>query len=238
MSKTVVISQPTYLPWLGYFELIAKSDVFVFLDNVQCVKQSWHNRNRLKGNDDQLIWLTVPVKAHPLDTPLSKIKILHNPSVWRRKHLGTIQTCLGSAVYFHTIFPFIHELINYEYEYLVDLNISLIKLFTDLLGLSPNFVNASDLNPQGRRTEMLVNLCQQLDANYYYSPMGSKVYLEEEKHLFVEEGIKLNYQTWEHPYYSQRGKSFVSHLSVLDALLNIGPEATRSLIIDNKLENI
>ncbi|MEJ6481791.1 WbqC family protein [Nostoc punctiforme UO1] len=238
MSRTVVISQPTYLPWLGYFELIAKSDVFVFLDNVQCVKQSWHNRNRLKGNEDQLIWLTVPVKTHPLDTPLFKIQISHNSSVWRRKHLGTIQACLGSTDYFHTIFPLIQELINYEYEYLVDLNISLIKLFADLLGLSPNFVKASDLNPQGRRTEMLVNLCQQLDADYYYSPMGSKVYLEEEKHLFIEEGIKLNYQTWEHPYYSQRGKSFVSHLSILDTLMNIGLEATRSLIITNKLKDI
>jgi len=63
--------------------------------------------------------------------------------------------------------------------------------------------------------------------------MGSKVYLEEEKHLFTEVGIEVMYQTWEHPIYRQLGQGFVSHLSVIDALMNIGPEATRSLIVPN-----
>lgn len=233
MPRTIVVTQPTYLPWLGYFEQIAKADAFVFLDTVQCVKQSWHNRNRLKGNDNNPIWLTVPVKGHSLDTPLQEIQISQNTLLWRRKHLATIQMCLGSALYFRSIFPLIQKWINSEYEYLVDLTISGIKMFSDLLDLSPQFVRASELNRQGKRTGLLVNLCQQFGADCYYSPMGSKVYLEEEKHLFTEVGIEVMYQTWEHPIYRQLGQGFVSHLSVIDALMNIGPEATRSLIVPN-----
>lgn len=231
MSRTAVITQPTYLPWLGYFEQIAKSDVFIFLDTVQFVRRSWHSRNRLKGSNNQLIWLTVPVISHPQKTPLLKIQISQNQPQWRRKHLGTIEACLGNSPYFKSVFPFIQEWINYEYKYLADLNIAGIKMFSDLLGLSSKFIRASELNPQGKRTELLVNLCKQLNVDRYYSSIGSKVYLDEEDSLFIDAGIQLNYQAWEHPIYPQLSGDFVSHLSVLDAIMNLGSSATRSMIV-------
>jgi WbqC-like protein family len=230
MPKTVVITQPTYLPWLGYFEQVATADVFIFLDNVQFVTRSWHSRNRLKGTNSQPLWLTVPVMTHSQKTSLLDIKISPNQPQWRKKHLTNIQTFLGSAPYFHTFYPYVKQWLETEYEYLVDLNIAGIKMLSNLLDLSPQFIRASALNPEGKSTRLLLNICQKVGAEHYYTSIGSKEYLEEEKYLLTEAGIELSYQTWEHPTYPQQGEGFVSHLSVLDALMNLGQKTTRSLI--------
>jgi hypothetical protein len=228
--RTAVITQPTCLPWLGYFEQMARADVFVFLDVVQFVERSWHSRNRLKGSDQTPFWLTVPVRAHPQATRLQDIQISRDQPKWRQKHLRSIQMNLGSAPYFASLFPEVSEWINTQYEYLVDFNIAGIRLFARWLDLSPEFVRASTLDPEGQRTHLLVNLCRRLGAPRYYSAAGASGYMDEEKHLFLEAGIEVFYQDWMHPTYPQRGDGFLSHLSALDALMNIGPKATRALI--------
>ncbi|WP_072016413.1 WbqC family protein [Neosynechococcus sphagnicola] len=231
MSRTVVITQPTYMPWLGYFEQISRADVFIFLDTVQFVQRSWHSRNRLKGSNGQPFWLTVPVVSHAQKTPLLDIKISPHQSQWREKHLSTIQTYLGSTPYFAKIFPLVQSWLNTEHTYLVDLNISGIKLFSQFLGLSPQFMKASDLMPNGNRTQLLLNLCQQVGATSYYTSAGSSAYMAPEEHLFADAGIELKYQSWEHPVYSQWGSGFTSHLSALDVFANIGADVTRSYIL-------
>jgi len=231
-ARTAVITQPTYMPWLGYFEQIANADVFVFLDTVQFVARSWHNRNRLKGSDGQHFWLTVPIAAHPQATRLVDIRISADQRQWRLKHLRSIQTHLGSAPYFQDVFPKLEEWITGEYEYLVDLNMAGIRMVSNLLELFPQFVRASELTPEGHKSSLLASLCKQVNANRYYSSAGSKVYMEEENYPFAEAGIEVVYQAWEHPMYVQRGVDFISHLSVVDALMNIGPQAARSLIKD------
>jgi WbqC-like protein family len=229
---TAVITQPTYLPWIGYFEQIARADVFVFLDTVQFVARSWHSRNRLKGTDGEPFWLSIPVAAHRRTARLMDIRISENQQRWRTKHLRSIRTHLGSAPYFKSLYPKVEEWISAEYEYLVDLNIAGIKMLSALLHLSPAFGRASELNVGGERTQLLVNLCKQLGANRYYSSAGSRAYMHAETHLFAEAGVEVVYQMWQHPIYPQHGTHFVSHLSVIDALMNIGPQATRSLIKD------
>lgn len=229
---TAVITQPTYLPWLGYFEQMARADVFVFLDTVQFLDRSWHSRNRLKGSDGRPFWLTIPVCAHPQTTPLRDIRISSDQSQWRKKHLLSIQMHLGSARYFSELFPRLQAWINTEYEYLVDFNISGIRMFAEWLRLKPRFLRASELHPQGQRTSLLVSLCQEVGAARYYSAAGARVYIDEERHLFESAGIEVAYQTWEHPIYQQRNTrlGFVSHLSALDVVMNIGLDSTRALI--------
>lgn len=231
MATTAVITQPTYMPWLGYFEQVARADVFVFLDSVQFVRRNWDSRNRLKGKDGRCMWLTVPVMAHRRSAPMSAIRISPDQPQWRKKHLRSIQVHLGAAPYFEPNFPYIGDWINGDHEHLADLNIAGIKLFARLLGLAPRFMRSSELNAQGDRTALLVNICKQVGADRYYSSFGAKVYMEKEEHLFAEAGIDLAYQTWEHPTYRQLGDDFVSHLSVVDALMNIGAAATRAHIV-------
>jgi hypothetical protein len=149
---------------------------------------------------------------------------------WRKKHLRIIQTCLEKAPFFDDIFPLVEAWLTTEYSFLVDLNIAGIKMIAQILQLEPEFVRASDLQHHGQSTRLLLNLCQQVGVDHYYSSLGSKDYMEPEEYLFSEAGISLTYQHWEHPTYPQRGNDFVSHLSVIDALMNVGPEAVRSFI--------
>jgi WbqC-like protein family len=216
---------------MGYFEQVAKADVFVFLDTVQFVARSWQSRNRLKGNVGEPFWLSVPVAAHPRTARLMDIRISADQRRWRRKHLRSIRMHLGSAPYFESVYPKVEQWISAEYEYLVNLNIAGIKMLSALLQLSPAFIRASELNVGGKRTRLLVNLCKQVGANRYYSSAGSRAYIDQEAHVFAEAGIEVVYQRWQHPIYPQRDTPFVSNLAVIDALMNIGPQATRSLII-------
>jgi hypothetical protein len=233
---TVVITQPTYLPWLGYFEQIAAADDFVFLDTVQFTKQSWQCRNRLKGSNGAPIWLTVPIASHSLDTPIHAIRIAPTPPQWRRKHLRTVEQCLRNAPHFDRFFPAIAHWLESGHDSLADLNIAGIRLFAAVFGLRPRFHRASQLGCRGRRSELLVDICTRLGASRYYASRGSQVYLEEDRRLFDAAGISIRYQDWEHPVYPQQGAGFVSHLSVLDALMNAGPEAARRYLLGSGAE--
>lgn len=222
--------QPTYLPWLGLFELLARADVFIFLDTAQYVHQEWNNRNRLKGSNGKPFWLTVPVKKHPLNTPIKDIEINSRTIHWRRKHIEAIRSNLGGTPFFDTYFPLLEEWYSTEHRYLTDLNRTGIQLIADCLGLSPKFHIASQLDVHGERTELLREICNKVDADCYYSPRGAATYLEQEKHILEGAGIAVTYQQWKHPVYPQRHGSFVSHMSAIDALMNTGKEQCRVFI--------
>lgn len=231
LTETAVITQPTYIPWIGYFEQLARADVFVFLDNVQFESRSWHTRNRLMTSDGHLFWLTVPVAAHPRETLIKDVRISPDRPAWREEHLRSIRTHLGKAPYFRSTFEMICQWLMKDYEYLADLTIAGIALLADILDLRPRFSRASELEVGGRRTRLLVGLCERVGAIHYYSAAGSREYMSEEEYLFSERGISVEYQEWAHPIYPQLSKDFVSHLSILDALMNIGPDGVRRLLI-------
>jgi len=230
----VAINQPTYFPWLGYFELIARADIFVFLDCVQYVHHGWHNRNRLKGSNSQPFFLSVPVKKCPLGTSISDIIIADDPpnKKWRKKHIKAITSALGKTPYFQSLWHIYENILMSDIANLSELNIKLISITANLLGLQKRMYIASELKPSGKRTELVYDICRMLKANHYYSPAGAATYLENEKYLLENNGIQVSYQNWKHPLYSQRFGQFLSHMSILDPLMNIGVEKTRKLILE------
>jgi hypothetical protein len=230
-ERTVVINQPGYIPWLGFFEQIYRADIFVFLDCAQYVRQEWINRNRLKGTNGQPVWLTVPVENYPLDTAIKDTKILSSDFTWRKKHLKTISILLGGTAYIYEFLPQLAALYDKKHVNLCSFNIEIIKLISQWLGLSTEFILASELRPSGKRTDMLRDICFKLKATRYYSPAGASVYLEKEKHILEDAGIQVSYQAWVHPMYAQKFGAFLSHMSVLDAIMNIGPGKTKELIV-------
>lgn len=227
---TVVVNQPTYLPWLGYFELIARCDRFVVLDTVQLAR-SWQCRNRLKGPSGQPFFVTVPLKRQPLATLIRDALLLPDAD-WRERHLASVQSVLGRAPYFDELFPALERWYasTTSATHLAQVTVSGLRFFCELLGLRPSIVLASELGVGGRRADLLLALCQRLGARRYYSARGSSDYLEPEEERFRQAGIEVVYQTWAHPTYPQPWGPFVSHLSVVDALMNIGVAATRALI--------
>ena len=100
----------------------------------------------------------------------------------------------------------------------------MIEWLSSKLGVNTNFVYSSNLDASGSKTELLVNICNEINANHYLSPAGSKKYIDE-NNLFVKSGIKLSYQYYKHPTYNQLFGDFISNMSVIDLLFNEGEKS-------------
>lgn len=214
----IAISQPTVFPWIGYFDIIKKCDVFVFLDDVQIQKRGWQTRNKIKNpnTNSSEIWLNIPIKKTGLETKINEAQI-DNSQDWKNKHIKTLDACYGKNF---RDSHWIQEHYKKHWDYLVDFNITFIKNCCQYLDIKTNFKISSELNVSGKRTEKLVNICKKLNADCYLSTIGSKVYLENEKYFFEKNNIKIIYHDYTHPLYSQRGETFVPYLSILDLILN------------------
>ena len=218
------------MPWIGYFELIARSDCFVFLDSVQFERRSWQSRNRLRTTVGSPFWLTVPLEHTERETEIKNMRICERQGDWRKKHLNSIKLNLGRAPFFHQYFPILEYWLSEESSLIADLNIAIIYEISRLLGLHPKFVRSSDLNLTGQKADLLIAICNTLGATKYYSAAGSAVYIDPA--LFAEAGLALEFQTWQHPEYAQVKPPFVSHLSIIDALMNVGADETRRMILE------
>lgn len=215
---------------MGYFELIARSDVFVFLDSVQFEKQSWQSRNRIRTRKGDIQWLSVPIAKAPLDTAISEIEIAPNPPGWKEKQYKTILTHLRTAPHFSEVEQMLEGHFQGSQSHLADLNISFISTVARELGIDTELVRSSRLTSEGKKADLLLNLCEELGADHYYSNAGSAVYLEAERERFESNGIELEFQDWTHPVYDQLGRGFVSHLAVIDGLSCMGWDRCRELI--------
>ena len=216
----VAIHQPQYLPWLGYFDKMDQSDVFVLLDDVQYKKNEWQNRNKIR-NAEAWQWLTVPV-LHEFGQRIYEIKI-DNKRDWRDKHLKSIEQNYSQAPHFNKNFSFCKEVLGRKWEYLVELNIDFTQQLKQILGINTDIVRSSTLGIKTDKTERLVDICKHLQADIYLSGPGGKDYLDVEK--FKENGIKLEFQDYTHPEYKQAYEGFHSNMSVIDLLFCCGEKS-------------
>ncbi|MBN1688181.1 MAG: WbqC family protein [Candidatus Omnitrophica bacterium] len=218
-----VIMQPTYLPWAGYFNLIASSDTFVFLDDVQYKKTSWQNRNRVlvKGKPQ---WLTVPAVRSGLNDLIMTIG-LDDHQRWREKHCRLITQEFSKHPYGQE-FSFVTEIIaDASTNRLADLNIRIIVALAERLGLAKTFTRSSALDIGGSRSERLLAICRHFSCDEYLSPLGSRDYLMDDG-AFQHSCIRLQFQNYIPGEYPQKNvQKFVGFLSVLDVIANIGWEA-------------
>lgn len=226
-KKKAVIMQPTFLPWLGYFDLIDQADVFIFLDNVQFEKQSWQQRNRIR-TPHGLEWVTVPVLIKGRFGQIIKDTEL-NKSVFAEKHLKHIRQNYSRALYFKAYFDEFAEVFVKAYKNLKlgHFNMEIIKWLCSKLLITANFVLSSELEASGKRSELLVNILKALGIDLYISPPGSSVYLEKEYDLFQERAISVFFQNYVHPEYSQVYKPFMPYASCLDLLFNEGEKSAQ-----------
>ncbi len=218
----VAITQPTYLPWLGYFDLMDQVDVFVLLDTVQFEKQSWQQRNRIK-TPTGLQWLTVPVVFRGrLCQQIREVEI--RDVNFAHMHLRAIELNYGRARFFPTFFPALSGILQ-EIEVraqLVDLNLRLLKWLMGILGIRTRLVLASALGEEGKRTQLLANICRRLGATEYVSPIGSAEYLLSEMSILEEANVKTVFHNFIHPQYEQRFPPFLAFASVIDLIFNEG----------------
>jgi len=217
------IMQPTYLPWSGFFNLIARADKFVFLDDVQWQRRSWQVRNRILL-DGSTYMLTVPVQRCPRSTRLDAVRFAAG-SDWTAKHLALIKQAYGKADYGRELIDFLEPFYSVMDDlFLARFTSRLTISLAQRLGLDCEFFWASDLACCGRRSEHLKNICIRLNCSKYLSPLGAEEYLELDGFEDLS-AVRLELQSYLPVPYRQLGSdSFVSHLSVVDVIANLGFE--------------
>ncbi|MCE5248805.1 WbqC family protein [bacterium] len=219
-KRILSILQPGYMPYIGFFELMARCDVFVLYDDVQYDKNSWRNRNRIRVPEGAA-WLTVPVITRNLaGQPILDVAV-DNTKKWAVKHLRTLVQYYSGTPFFKVYIPFFESLYSRTWEQLFELDSEIITFIKNELGLTTDIVRSSSLSLKGHKTGRIIKICEELGSDAYISTNGAQNYLQDD--LFGQAGIALCYQNYECPRYPQAFEGFVSHLSAVDLLFNCGP---------------
>lgn len=244
MSKISSAHQPNFLPYLGFFDKMQKSDIFIIRDEVLYVAKEYHNRNRIRINSNDNInnpqskWISVPVNHQ--DNYIKHIKIQKEQKIknktWHKAILHEIEASYHKAPYFKTFFPELQKIFNNQDDKLLLLNIKLINLLKSAFNIKTQIILASQLNlkpehyEKSDASEDIARLCEALNADIYLSGPGGKTYLNLEP--FEERNIQVKFQDYQHPIYRQHLPGFLPYMASIDALFCTGqmPEAQEAKI--------
>ena len=212
--------QPQYLPYLGHFDKIDRSDLFVLMDNVQYKKNDWQNRNRIKTAGGWQ-WLTVPV-LYKFPEKINQVRINHREK-WSRKHLQALISNYSKAQFFKDHIEFWEEFYSREWEMLTDVNIEAVRYLSRVLGIQTETVIGSQMDLGDDQTGRLVDMCLQLGADTYLAGAGAVDYMDVGK--FEEAGIEVIFQDFRHPQYRQLFGEFEPYMSAVDLIFNCGDKS-------------
>jgi hypothetical protein len=226
--KRVAILQSNYIPWKGYFDIIASVDEFIIYDCVQYTKNDWRNRNQIKTPQGKA-WLTVPVRQRSLDQTIELTEIA-DPGCFR-KHWHTFRQNYAKATHIgycsEALEPVFFAL--GDERLLARANVRLIRTVCDMLGIRTPIRDAGEYDLSGDRNQRLVNLCRQAGASVYLSGAAAKSYLDEQQ--FAEARVSVEWMSYDgYPEYAQPHPPFDHHVSVLDLLASTGPGASGFLL--------
>lgn len=223
------VHQPQYLPWLGYFHKIVRSDLFLYLDDVQYKKREFQNRNKIKTPNGPL-WLTIPVITKGLYTQHIKDVRINREEDWEQDHWKSIEFNYRKAAYFNEHRDFFYGLFQKKWDSLQEISVTIIDHVLSYLGIATPRKFSSEYNAATLSTERIIELCKKTGADTYLSGAGGRAYMDET--LFDKSGIKVMYQDFKHPEYPQLYGSFEPYMSIVDMLFNAGPQC-RELLLKN-----
>tara|TARA_Y100000294_G_scaffold177007_1_gene201034 strand:- start:1406 stop:2068 length:663 start_codon:yes stop_codon:yes gene_type:complete len=212
------IHQPDFMPWLGFFEKLKKSDVYVVLDDVQFSKRDWQNRDKIKTSQG-IKWLTVPVKTKKsFYQQIGDVEIDSSLN-WKSKHLKTIQHSYAQSKYFEKHFVNLSKFYSNYYKKLIDFNLGLIKYISLELRIEKKkIIKSSFLNIKSKGSQKIFDICKSLGSKYYITGEPSRDYLDCEN--FKKNNIFIEWYKPNYIKYSQLHGEFVSDLSSIDYLFN------------------
>ncbi len=217
----VAILQSNYIPWKGYFDIIAKSDVFVIYDEVQFTRRDWRNRNLIKTKDG-LKWLTIPVIQDDYYQKIFNTEVF--PGNWVKKHKSTLQTNYGKASYFKYYKDFIFKIYDTPQPNLTEINKDFIEKICEILKIKTKIIDSRELNLVGDKNERLIDACKKLNATNYISGPAAKDYIDEI--LFNENNLQIEWMDYSnYKEYNQLYPPFEHGVSILDLIFNEGPNA-------------
>jgi len=233
-NKTLVIHQPSFLPWIGFFDLLDLADIYIIYDDVAFDKNGWRNRNKIKTSSGTK-WLTIPVKTSGRFGQLNKDVIIDNVQHWKKKHKDSVFFSYKKASQFQEVYNLIEPIWNLKSEFLLDYQIFALRLIIDFLKIDIEIILASELlirHETDDRQERLINLCLEKEANTLLN--GSAGELLYSTTDFAENEISLKFQDYQHPKYAQLHGPFVPYMSIIDLLFC---EGNKSLALIQKGRN-
>ena len=209
------IHQPNYIPYIGLFHKINASDMFIFYDNAQYTKWDYHNRNKIKWSNGEIL-LTIPVHVSLWDTINN---VTFNGKILT-KHLKTIDQSYKKSEFYEDFFPVLKEIFEYDSNNLSEFNINFIKKISSYIWINTQFKTLSemDFKLDSSSTDALVDICKLVWANEYISWSWWKSYVEGDK--FMDAWIELSFQDFTHPEYKQQWWEFIPYMSIIDLLFN------------------
>jgi hypothetical protein len=221
---TVVVSQPMYFPWPGFFELVATADVYVHLDDVQIADRGFTNRVQLKGAQG-ISWLTVPLKDRTHRKLIRDLEATGEP--WRAKHRRMIEHALART-------PHLAEALRlldaaHAETGLVDLLIGSIEGPARYLGCwnAREVVRSSTLGVETAGSERILDLVRRLGGTRYVTAHGAANYLDHE--AFERAGVAVEYVAYSRTPWRQRHGEFTPYVTVLDLVASEGPNAAAAI---------
>jgi len=218
----VGIHQPMYLPWLGLFDRINRCDVFILLDNVPYSKNYFLNRNKIKTANGWT-WLTIPVIFKGNSHKLIKEIEIDNRSDWRKKHWRSIYYSYKNSSYFDIYAEFFEHFYQQEWRYLAEASSQVLSSLLSMLQIKTPIRMASALGVEGKKEELILNICKAVQAQEYLSGPDGRNYLN--LGLWRENRVKVEFHEYLHPQYRQLHGEFLPQMSVIDLLFNCGPDS-------------
>lgn len=214
--------QSNYIPWKGYFDMIAAVDEFILYDDMQFTKNDWRNRNKIK-TPKGLEWLSIPVGSD-INRRIREVVLPRNG--WQYKHLKTLEINYGRALFYKEVFDLVSPIyLNNNIKTLSEFNRTLIERICEYLSINTKISYSWDYSVSEGKTERLVSLCEQTDANVYVSGPAAKDYLKES--LFGAKNITIEWFNYiGYPEYKQLWGEFEHGVSILDLLFNCGKDAS------------
>jgi len=220
--------QPSYLPWLGLFSKMAKSDIFVYFDIVSYSKWDWSSRNKIR-NPHGWMWLTVPVLTGNKNNQIFTEVKIDNTQQWARKHWKGINMSYSRTPYFSLYENFFRDVYDSEWNYLSDLDEHITKFLIESLGIKIKFIKAStSLQLKGHKSSLVLDMCKKMNANTFIFGGEGKTYAQVED--FESAGVNVIFQEYEYPVYPQIHGEFIPNMSVIDLLFNCGPKSLDILL--------
>lgn len=227
--KVVVIHQPDFAPYLGFFHRFMKADLYIALDHVQFVNGSsraWTHRDKIKTAQGEK-WLTVSVRKAPRDTAINQIELCADTG-WRQDNLRLLEQNYRKTPCYNELMPEIERLYAQPFSMLRDFNMASIEMLMDMLDVRIPWVWSSSLDPVGTKNELLADLLQKVSATHYLSGVGARDYFDPIP--FREANTEVLWQDFIHPVYPQLYGEFTPYLSSMDLLFNCGVEKSREIL--------
>lgn len=223
----VTIHQPEHLPYFGFLDKVKKADLLVLLDDVQFKKNNFQNRNRIL-TPLGVRWLTVPVNLRGFLN--GQFADICTAGEWKTKYRAQIYEAYHKHPYFDEQMPWIDEMLKMSSDKVIDYNLFAIRRLLTILRIDTPVVLSSEMEIGTTKTQRLYDICHKCGATAYLAGQGAMDYLD--VGVFGG-GIGIIKHEFAHPTYNQRNQSyFVSHLSIVDALMNIGTGKTTGLFGD------